>query len=147
METIFERLRMDHDRHREVLDALRATHGDTSERRALFAELRHEHEAHAAAEERALYARLLGHASTRDKSAHSIEEHETARSGLEELMEMGMSNPNWIRRFEEVAHEIEHHMKEEEHGVFQLAGKVLDEEQKTAMAEEFESAKQEELAR
>ena len=51
---IFERLKEDHDRHRELLDKLLDTSGDTTERKSLFEELTKELKSHAAAEEQAL---------------------------------------------------------------------------------------------
>src|SRR5690606_1158288 len=56
---IFARLKADHDRHRELLDRIDATHGDSDERRALFEAFRVEVTAHAASEEMSLYATML----------------------------------------------------------------------------------------
>ena len=48
---IFERLKEDHDRHRELLDKLLETTGDSPDRQSLFEELTKELKSHAAAEE------------------------------------------------------------------------------------------------
>ena len=50
---IFERLKEDHDRHRELLDKLLETTGDSPDRQSLFEELTKELKSHAAAEEQA----------------------------------------------------------------------------------------------
>lgn len=145
MPNIFEALRADHDRHRELMATLAGTEGDTAERRELFAELRDELLAHGAAEERAFYAPLLEDTTSQDQARHGIHEHEKIHSMLDGLGDMDPSNPNWIRKFGELRHDVEHHLEEEEHGVFQLAGKVLDDEQKVAFATHFEAAKANEM--
>ena len=56
---IFDRLKQDHDKHRELLDKLMQTSGDSAEREQLFEELTKELKSHAAAEEQALYSTML----------------------------------------------------------------------------------------
>ena len=51
---IFATLERDHKRHRELLDKLLKTSGDSDERETLFTELTRELKSHAAAEEQAL---------------------------------------------------------------------------------------------
>ena len=145
-ETIFEELRADHDRHRRLMEQIAATSGDSPERRSLFEEFAADSEAHASAEERVFYNRLLADPSTRGTSAHSIEEHQTMRDGLAELRKIPMDSPGWLQKFRGVRHAFEHHMKEEEHGVFQEAGKVLSENGKERLVGEFRKVKREILA-
>ena len=142
---IFEELRFDHDRHRRLMEELVSTEGDSPERRSLFDELVADTEAHAAAEELMFYSRLMAERATRDKSAHSIEEHQTLRDDLKELREIDMGSPAWLNKFHSVRDRFEHHMKEEEHGVFQMAGKVLTDGEKRSLVEEFRKAKRKEL--
>ena len=54
MTDIFTRLKQDHDRHREMLDRVAATSGDSKERREAFEKLRIDVSAHANAEEQSL---------------------------------------------------------------------------------------------
>ena len=146
MTTIFEALRHDHDEQRRLLERVAATEGDSEERRELFEQLRVELEAHAAIEERVFYSVLLGEKMTREKAAHSIGEHEEQRDALVELVDTDFSSPGWLTKFGTLRHEVEHHLEEEEQEVFQLAGRVLDEGQKTAMAEHFEKEKRKAVA-
>src|SRR3546814_5700940 len=60
---IFTRLKADHDRHRELLDKIDATQGDSDERRDLFEAFRIDVTAHAASEEMSLYATMLANRS------------------------------------------------------------------------------------
>lgn len=142
---IFEALRKDHETHRTLADLVAKTHGDSEGRAELFARLKSDVLAHAAAEERTLYSLMLGREMTRDKGAHSVKEHQEAEKHFEKLDEMGFDNPNWVRSFEILKHDLIHHMDEEEHGVFQLAGREMNEKEKTDLAREFETYKAEEL--
>ena len=60
-ETIFERLRHDHDRQRQLIDDLVETQGESAERRNVFDELKRELDAHAKHEERHFYVPLMKH--------------------------------------------------------------------------------------
>lgn len=146
MKTIFERLREDHDKHRTLLDLVAKTHGNSEGRQELFERLRSEMSAHAAAEDRCFYARLIEERLTQEKGRHSVAEHKTLDDQLEELGEMDLSNPNWIRKFSEFRECAEHHMREEEREVFQLAGKVLSASEKTDLTQVFDTLKAEEMA-
>ena len=146
-DNIFAELRLEHDRHRGLLQQISETSGDSKERRSLFAEFMADAEAHAAAEELVFYSRLMAEATSRDMAAHSIEEHQSMRDALEAVRECDMSSSGWLQRFAAAREKFEHHMKEEEHGVFQLAGKVLAEREKRDLVTEFRKAKRGELVR
>ena len=144
---IFEELRSEHDRHRKLMEQIADTSGDSAQRRRMWTEFVEDSEAHASAEERVFYSRLMADPKSRDTSAHSIEEHQTMRDAIEALADAEMDSPAWLNRFHTVRERFEHHMKEEEHGVFQLAGKVLNEEEKEQLVSEFREAKQDERVR
>lgn len=135
--TIYERLREDHQTQRTLIDLVLKTKGDSDGRRELFARLKSEALAHAAVEERVFYSTLMAQELTRDKAGHSVQEHNEAESIFDELADEDMSSPGWLQRFETLAEELRHHMDEEEHEVFQLAGKVLSRAQEEQMAEQF----------
>lgn len=145
--TIFEELRSEHDRHRKLMEQIADTSGDSEDRRRLFLEFFDDTEAHAAAEELVFYNRLIADPASRDKSAHSIEEHQTMRDAVAELKGTDMDSSGWLNRFHKVRETFEHHMEEEEHGVFQLAGKILSEEEKTSLVDAFRESKRGELKR
>src|SRR3546814_7447634 len=85
---IFTRLKADHDRHRELLDKIDATQGDSDERRDLFEAFRIDVTAHAASEEMSLYATMLANPDLRDEAQHSVAEHKENEAYLTELYEM-----------------------------------------------------------
>jgi len=131
---IFEALRKDHDTQRELADALIQTHGDSPERDELFARLKDELAAHADAEERHFYIPLMQHDLTQEKSRHSVAEHHELDELVEELESTEYSSPAWLVTAKKLHDKVFHHLAEEEHEVFQLAGKALTETQKEVLA-------------
>ncbi|WP_230969820.1 hemerythrin domain-containing protein [Nitrogeniibacter aestuarii] len=131
---IFEALREDHDTQRELADALIQTHGDSDKRDALFTRLKNELSAHADAEERHFYVPLMQHDLTQEKSRHSVAEHHELDELVEMLETTDASSPAWLVTAKKLHHKVFHHLAEEEHEVFQLAGKALSETQKESLA-------------
>lgn len=129
---IYERIKQDHDRHRDLAKQLAETSGDCPERRDLWKALKEEVEAHAAAEEQTFYATLIESPDTQEKARHSISEHKEAADLIDELSELDMSSPGWLVKFKHLKEELEHHMDEEEAEVFAAARKVIDDEQELA---------------
>lgn len=144
MTNIYEAIRADHDDHRRVLDKLDNTQGDSAERRELFATLKQEVEAHAAAEEQTFYASLIAEPDGQDKARHSISEHKEASDLIEELDEMDFSSTGWLTKFRSLKDALEHHMEEEEDEVFARARKLISESEAQKLAGEFEARKQDE---
>lgn len=135
---IFEALRHSHDTQRAMADSLIATQGDSPERELLFKELRAELSAHAAAEERFFYVPLIAHDMTQEPSRHGIAEHHEMDEMVETLEKTDRSSPAWLATAKELHHKIFHHLKDEENGIFQLAGKVLSEAEKLSLAKGYE---------
>ncbi len=140
--TIFEALRQDHDIQRDLLNQLVATHGASEERDKLYKRVRTELHSHAAAEERALYVPMLEVDLTQEKARHSIAEHHEIDELLERLDETDYSATNWLTHAKQLQHLVTHHLDEEEQEVFQLAGRGLDDDQKTALADEYQQEMQ-----
>lgn len=134
---IFEALRADHERQRDLVDRLLLTEGASDLRTDLFERLTTELEAHAGAEERYFYVPLMDHDLTQDKARHSVAEHQDLDELVEQLREYEMSGSQWIQTANELAHRLIHHLDEEEREVFQMAGKALTEQQKQDLAGEY----------
>lgn len=135
---IFEALRKDHDVQRELLDKLVDTSGDSKKRDAIFKELRSELSAHADAEERYFYKPLIDSDKTQEKARHSIAEHHEIDELIEELEQTEYSSSAWLKIAKTLQERVEHHLEEEEHEVFQMAGKVLSENQKQRLATDYD---------
>lgn len=134
---IFEALRADHEIQRDLADRLLETEGDSEERRELFDRLKVELEAHAGAEERYFYVPLMEHDLTQDKARHSVSEHKELDDFVEQLEEYDMSGSQWLQTAKDLVHRLTHHLDEEEHEVFQIAGKALSERDKQSSGEEY----------
>ena len=135
---IFEALRTSHETQRALADQLVRTQGDSKDRDLVFKELRAELSAHAAAEERFFYVPLSAHDMTQEPSRHGIAEHHEMDELVEKLEDTDFSSPAWLATAKELHHKIYHHLKDEEQGVFQLAGKVLTEAEKISLAKDYE---------
>ena len=136
MTDIFTRLKQDHDRHREMLERVADTSGDTKERRESFEQLRIDVSAHANAEEQSLYAEML-----QDKGRHSVAEHKEAEDYFEELVDMEFSSTGWLTRFKTLKERLEHHMDEEENEIFAAAKKDLSKAREEELARIFNERK------
>ncbi len=137
--TIFESLRADHETQRTLADLVTKTTGGSDGRQELYGRLKRELEAHAGAEERYFYVPLMEHDVTQDKARHSVAEHKELDDYIEQLDEYDMSGSQWLQTAKELAHRLTHHLDEEEHEVFQLAGKTLSDDEKVALAKEYDA--------
>ena len=147
MTTIFEALRADHEIQRDLADRLIETNGASDDRRELFARLRTELAAHASAEERAFYVPLIQDDRTQEKARHSVSEHHEMDELVERLEGYELGASQWLITAKELHHKVHHHLDEEEREVFQLAGKVLAESAKTALAADYEAEMDEQRQR
>lgn len=144
---IFDRLRADHDRHRELLDRIDETQGDSDDRRYLFEAFRVEVTAHAASEEMSLYATMLGKPDLRDEAQHSVAEHKEIEDLLTELYEMDFSSTGWLTRFRTMKDRYLHHIDEEEEEMFPEAEEGLSAAKKKEIAAIFAREKPKEKAK
>lgn len=144
---IFARLKADHDRHRELLDQIEQTKGDSPEREKLFEAFRVEVTAHAASEEMSLYATMLGKPDLRDEAQHSVAEHKEIDDMLTELYEMDFGSTGWLTRFRTMKDRYLHHIEEEEEEMFLEAEEGLSEAKKKELAAIFEKEKPKEKAK
>lgn len=144
---IFERLKADHERHRDLLDRIDATQGDSEEREQLFETFRVEVTAHAASEEMSLYATMLGKPDLRDEAQHSVAEHKEIDDLLTELYEMDFASTGWLTRFRTMKHRYLHHIDEEEEEMFPEADEALSAAAKKEMAATFAKEKPKEKAK
>jgi len=137
---IFEALRLSHDTQRALATQILATQGDSPDRERLYRQLKHELAAHAAAEERCFYAPLIDSDQSMAQARHGMAEHHQMDELVDELNGMDFSSSGWIAHFKKLHHKVFHHLEDEEHAIFQLAGKVLTERQKTELAKNYEEA-------
>ena len=135
---IFEALRQDHEIQRHLIEQLCDTEGDSAQRSQLFDQLKKALANHADAEERHFYVPLMQQDMTQQKARHSVAEHHELDEFVEQLEETEQSSPGWLATAKNLRHRLLHHLAEEEHEVFQMAGKVLSDEQKTSLATDYQ---------
>ncbi len=99
MATIYQEIREDHQKHRELLARLAETNGDSDERRTLWNAFYYDVKSHAAAEEETFYSKIMEKPDGQDDARHSVAEHKELDDIMEELNTMGFDNPGWLTRF------------------------------------------------
>jgi hemerythrin superfamily protein len=144
---IFDRLKQDHDRHRQLIDAIKETSGDSDERKALFEQFKTDAMAHAAAEEGTLYVAMMEEPDIRQDAQHSVKEHAEIGMLFVELDEMDMASSGWLNKFNTLAEEYTHHIDEEEEEKFPKAESELGEDKAVELKSAFEERKPVEIER
>lgn len=144
---IYAELKADHDRHRELIARIEDTSRKDEERQELFDLLRVELQAHAAAEEEALYSVMLANPELRDEARHSVSEHKELDDLLGELVEKDTSSLFWMGKFKTMRDRYLHHIDEEEEEMFPAAAKELSKAKEAEIAKVFERRKPKELER
>ncbi|MCB5191847.1 hemerythrin domain-containing protein [Methylobacillus arboreus] len=143
---IFEALRQSHERQREILAQLVETSGDTPERKQLFKQIQVELWAHETAEERHFYRPIMLDDNGIEPSRHGIAEHHEIDEILEKLKETELSSPAWLVHAKELQQKVLHHLEEEEHKFFQMAGKILNQREKQRLSKQYLKDYEEALA-
>ncbi len=133
-DNIYEALRESHALQRSLLRKLLRTRPGDARRAELFQALRVELAAHAAAEERFLYAPILMDDRGLDPSRHALSEHHEIDECVEKLQSLDISGEAWMEHCKQLSHEVHHHLREEEKRFFQVSGKILTETQKLRLA-------------
>lgn len=134
----FTALRESHDIQRELCAKVTNTQGESSERDSLFQQLVRELKAHARAEERFFYLPLMEYDQGVDLSRHAIAEHHEMDELIEQLQATEYSSPTWLVYAKQLSDLVVHHLQEEEHRFFQMAGKLLSEQQKVQLVKGYQ---------
>ena len=145
-EDIFARLKQDHDRHRALLDRLKACEPADANRAALFETLTKELKGHAAAEEQALYSTMLRKPPTTADTRHSVAEHHEIEEALNDLAATDPASSEWREKLGKLDHRYRHHIDEEEQEHFPEFEEYLTNEDRAWMRSVFERRKREETA-
>jgi hypothetical protein len=136
-ETIYDALRDSHQTQRSLCRKLLRSKPDDARRAELFRELRIELAAHAAAEERFLYAPILMADAGLDVSRHALHEHHQIDELVEKLQKGEPGDRGWLATAKALSHKVHHHLREEETKFFQVSGKVLGTREKSALARKY----------
>lgn len=144
---VFGRLVEDHDKHRALIAMIeQTTSGNAEQRKQLFEEFCKEVQAHAAAEEQALWSTVMREPTTTDEARHAVAEHKELDDLMADLAARDYSSPGWLRRFAALKEEYLHHVGEEEQEQFVAAEKILSDSDLKYMRKVFERRKKAEKA-
>jgi hemerythrin superfamily protein len=147
--TIFDRLKQDHDTHRQLFAKMAEADREKDEGRLekLFDQFKVEVSAHAAAEEETLYATMLARPDLREDAQHSVSEHKEIDDYLEELDDLKFNGEAWRKKFAEMKKRYLHHIDEEEEEMFPDAAKELSAAEEEKLGKLFAKRKPAELER
>ncbi len=144
---IFDRLKQDHDRHRQLIAQIIGSGSGGEQRRSLFETFKIEVTAHAAAEEESLYATMLAREELRHDAVHSVSEHKEIGDMIEEFAGLDPNSSEWMTKFEELKHDYIHHIDEEEEEMFPAAADELSDEKAAELRALFDRRKPREVER
>lgn len=138
---IFDRLTQDHDKHRQLIESIKATSGESDERKSLFEQFKVDAMAHAQAEEATLYVSMMEDPDVRQDAQHSVKEHADIGMLFVKMEDVDMASSGWLNSFNKLAEEYIHHIDEEEEDKFPKARKELGEAKAVSLVPEFEKRK------
>jgi hemerythrin superfamily protein len=136
-DNLYDALHESHERQRTLCRRLVRARDDAAYREALQRALKIELAAHAAAEERFLYAVILMHDAGLDASRHALHEHHEIDECVEKLEQADRKARTWSEAARKLSHEVHHHLREEETKFFQVSGKILGATQKKVLAGKY----------
>lgn len=139
---IYESLKKDHRKVKELLNDLLSLAEEDSEARAdLIDEIRDELIPHARAEESVFYNSLREVDAAKDTVRHSYKEHVEAEILLKTLQAKDKINGDWKKTAMKLKEALEHHIQEEEERIFPVAQQVFSPEEAVQFGEAFEKMK------
>ena len=136
-ETIYDALRESHEIQRSLCRKLVRAKPGKQDRVAIFKALHTELAAHAAAEERFLYAPVLMDDMGLNLSRHALHEHHQMDELVEDLHKADAEGGEWLAVARKLSEKVHHHLREEETKFFQVTGKILSETAKVQAARRY----------
>lgn len=106
-------------------------------RRLAFLALARELDAHATAEERHFYVPLLMDDAGLGITRHALADHHKAMKLVDELRGVDPTAERFAELAKQLSAEVRDHLDEEEHGTFQLAGKLLTKTRQRQLGAEY----------
>ncbi len=136
-ESIYDALHESHEAQRSLCRRLLRSKPGTRERLDLFTALRIELAAHAAAEERFLYAPILLDDRGLASSRHALHEHHEIDELVEDMQSRDPRRAAWLKKARALSEKVHHHLREEEKKFFQVSGRILGTVEKTRLARRY----------
>jgi hemerythrin superfamily protein len=144
---IYSLIKKDHQEVASFFRRLQAAEGFSETSEQLFAQLREKLEFHAHAEERVWYPALREAEGTQKLVEAARGDHELVQDLLNELAALRMNDEAWNEKLEVLEEHVEDHIEEEESNIFDVARQLFSAEQAAELAQHWQTAKQEHMAR
>ena len=135
-----ELLKQDHQKIKRLFKAVKEA-TDFNKRRQLFDQIETELEMHAHLEETVFYPAIEEYEQLKDIVAEALQEHQEAKTLLQEIEELGSEREEFDSNFEELMESVEHHVEEEEDEMFPKVRRHLDSSKLEQLGKELESLK------
>jgi hemerythrin-like domain-containing protein len=137
-------LEKDHRRMQDLLKQGEKTTARAARRRIeLLDTITAELAAHELIEEKVLYPALEGHPEARDVALEGFQEHHVADVIVDELHQVAAGDERWGAKFTVLKENIEHHIEEEEGGMFRTARGLFSQEELNGMGVKMAAMKAE----
>lgn len=143
---IFERLKADHRRQRDLAARVLEAPDGSCEMQRLFDELRDAVEAHAAAEEQTFYADLLAFPGGRTLVQQSVADHDQTAILIDHLADNEFCTPAWLTDVAGLVSLLDRRCSTEEAEAFALTRALIDPARAERLGERYVEAKRQWLA-
>jgi len=144
---IYSLIKKDHAEIANLFRRLKAAEGFSETSEQLFAQLREDLELHAHAEERVWYVALQEAEGTQELVEEALDDHALVQNLLDELAALCMDEETWNEKLEVLEEHVKGHVEEEEGDIFDAAYRLFSAEQAAKLAQRWQTAKQEHMAR
>jgi len=144
---IYSLIKQDHEEVIGLFRRLKAAEGFSETSEQLFAQLREAFELHAHAAERVLYPALWEAEGTQELVAEARDDQALVQELLDELAASPMDDAGWNEKLEVLEEHVEDHVEEEEDDIFDVARQLFSTAQAVELAQRWQTAKQEYMAR
>ncbi|MBX9805844.1 MAG: hemerythrin domain-containing protein [Alphaproteobacteria bacterium] len=139
---IFTYLKRDHETVAELFDKILSTRS-SDKRKAIFDEVAKELLIHIQAESSTFYEALRAFEEAAELIGHAEKEHTEVKDYITKIYKISIESEKWIEQFGELKHSVTHHVEEEEGDIFEMAKRVLSNEQATQLALDMRTLKEE----
>ena len=134
---IYQALKEDHEKIRDLLDELVSLKEDDDYRFSVIEQIRDELIPHARAEESVFYNTLRAVNADKKVVYHGFQEHMEAETLLRQLQVMDKINLDWKATAEKLRNAILHHVEDEESEIFSEARAAFTQEEAEGMCAAF----------
>jgi hemerythrin superfamily protein len=144
---IFSLITTDHQEVAGLFKKLHDARGSRAMCEQFFAQLKEALELHAYAEEQVFYPALQEADMTQEMAEEALEDHQLVTELLEELTDTPKEGEAWDETLQILEENVQEHVEVEESDIFDAARQLFSAADIDELAERWQTAKQEQMAR